>query len=115
MRKDGTRRHLLSEHCHVTGAWRGWVCATCNTAISRFHENHYGVLFSKAAKAENPNVQRFLDYLDPDLYEGRGAPPARKWQLEAFMQGRVSCARTRLARGKWSNEVVPDDEHLLSL
>lgn len=34
---------LHLDHCHVTGAFRGWLCAKCNTAIGKLGDSLAGV------------------------------------------------------------------------
>jgi hypothetical protein len=40
---NGQGRTLHYDHCHVTGAFRGWLCASCNTAIGKLGDNLQGV------------------------------------------------------------------------
>lgn len=44
------KRALALDHCHETGAFRGWLCDGCNTSIGRLGDSIEG-------------VQRALDYL----------------------------------------------------
>lgn len=39
---------LHLDHCHITGAFRGWLCSQCNTGIGLLGDNLEGV--SKAVK-----------------------------------------------------------------
>ncbi len=32
------------DHCHETGAFRGWLCSGCNMAIGRLGDNHAGIM-----------------------------------------------------------------------
>jgi hypothetical protein len=49
-KKDGSKKRLALDHCHITGAFRGWLCHKCNLGI--------GLL------GDNPKaLQRALDYL----------------------------------------------------
>jgi hypothetical protein len=46
----GRAAALHRDHCHETGAFRGWLCCTCNTAIGKLGDNAQG-------------LERALDYL----------------------------------------------------
>jgi hypothetical protein len=37
-------RTLHLDHCHITGAFRGWLCMRCNTAIGKLGDQLDGVL-----------------------------------------------------------------------
>lgn len=43
LRTNGARRRLHLDHDHETGAFRGWLCSHCNTAIGRLGDNLRGV------------------------------------------------------------------------
>ena len=32
------RKHVL-DHCHITGSFRGWICAACNTGLGNFSDD----------------------------------------------------------------------------
>jgi hypothetical protein len=38
------KRTMHLDHCHATGAFRGWLCVNCNTAIGKLGDNLAGVL-----------------------------------------------------------------------
>lgn len=40
---NGQHKVLALDHCHVTGAFRGWLCNTCNIAFGMLGDNHIGV------------------------------------------------------------------------
>lgn len=44
------KKPLCLDHCHATGAFRGWICDDCNLGIGRLGDDIEG-------------VQRALDYL----------------------------------------------------
>jgi Recombination endonuclease VII len=35
---------LHLDHCHETGKFRGWLCATCNMGLGKLGDNIAGVL-----------------------------------------------------------------------
>lgn len=37
--KLGDIRALNFDHCHTTGAFRGWLCSRCNTAVGLLGDN----------------------------------------------------------------------------
>jgi len=37
--KSQGNRSLCLDHCHVTGAFRGWLCWICNSYLARINEN----------------------------------------------------------------------------
>lgn len=39
----GTVTVLHLDHCHATGAFRGWLCNSCNLALGRLGDNEDGV------------------------------------------------------------------------
>lgn len=44
------RRSLVLDHCHITGIFRGWICAKCNVGLGGLGDDLEG-------------VQKGLDYL----------------------------------------------------
>ena len=32
------RKYVL-DHCHISGSFRGWICAACNTGLGNFSDN----------------------------------------------------------------------------
>jgi len=36
------RKHVL-DHCHITGSFRGWICAACNTGLGNFSDDPHRV------------------------------------------------------------------------
>ena len=34
-----TDRKYVLDHCHTTGSFRGWICASCNTALGNFSDD----------------------------------------------------------------------------
>lgn len=36
---SGRKHPFIPDHCHETGAFRGWVCDDCNTVIARSKED----------------------------------------------------------------------------
>jgi hypothetical protein len=49
-------RALNLDHCHETGAFRGWLCGRCNTALGQLGDNEQGLLralaYLRRAEAE---------------------------------------------------------------
>lgn len=39
---------LHLDHCHETGAFRGWLCMKCNTAIAKLGDNIDGIMYALA-------------------------------------------------------------------
>lgn len=37
------KRNLALDHCHVTQAFRGWLCNSCNTGIGKLGDNEQGL------------------------------------------------------------------------
>ena len=52
---------MCLDHCHVTGAFRGWLCISCNTAIGKLGDNVAG-------------LQRAIDYLNRNASPQQGLP-----------------------------------------
>lgn len=78
------KRRLHLDHDHKTGAFRGWLCATCNTSLGKFgddirglqHAVHYlrrnteAILPSDpAARKQIPLASGVLDYFPSALCE----------------------------------------------
>lgn len=40
----GRGRTLHLDHCHTTGAFRGWLCAPCNMGVGLLGDNEQGLL-----------------------------------------------------------------------
>jgi hypothetical protein len=38
------KQALALDHCHTTGAFRGWLCSSCNTALGKLGDNKAGLL-----------------------------------------------------------------------
>jgi hypothetical protein len=41
---NGGKKTLNFDHCHETGAFRGWLCMRCNTAIGKLGDNFEGIM-----------------------------------------------------------------------
>ena len=40
---SGRYSHLVLDHCHTTGIFRGWLCADCNLALGKLGDNKQGI------------------------------------------------------------------------
>ena len=36
---NGRGKRLHYDHCHKTGAFRGWICSNCNSALGHVHDS----------------------------------------------------------------------------
>ena len=47
------KKALNLDHCHVTNAFRGWLCGNCNTGIGKLGDNEEGLLQALAYLRRN--------------------------------------------------------------
>lgn len=40
------KRELSLDHCHVTGRFRGWLCAECNLGLGKLGDSIYGLMMA---------------------------------------------------------------------
>jgi hypothetical protein len=53
------------DHCHVSGAFRGWLCSECNTGLGKLGDDIAG-------------VRRAIAYLLRSTIRGSGSPPKER-------------------------------------
>lgn len=63
----GSDRKLVLDHCHVSGAFRGWICDRCNRGLGCLGDNVPGlchaILYLLTVSGRRPGLRRTIQYL----------------------------------------------------
>ncbi|HUF72191.1 MAG TPA: endonuclease domain-containing protein [Gammaproteobacteria bacterium] len=106
-RRRGYRHCLNLDHCHITGAFRGWICDSCNRKLGSkkgthtFYDCFEGIILSKSHRvSKGAGTNYLLDYLQACEPLGNvkddinKVPPSTREQFEEFLRTTTATEET---------------------